>query len=75
MIKNAYINKLDDIVNKYSNKYHSTIKIKPVNINTISYIDLNKENNKEDAKFKVCDHVRISKLKKIFVKGFFSKLE
>ena len=29
--KNVYINKLDDIVNKY-NTYHSTIKMKPVDL-------------------------------------------
>ena len=29
--KNVYIDKLDNIVNKYNNKYHSTIKMKPVN--------------------------------------------
>ena len=28
--KNRYDDKLDDIVNKYSNKYHSTFKMKPV---------------------------------------------
>ena len=28
--KSAYIDKLDDIVNKYNNTYHSTIKMKPV---------------------------------------------
>ena len=28
--KNVYIDKSDDIVNKYNNTYHSTIKIKPV---------------------------------------------
>ena len=28
--KNMYLNKLDDIVNKYNNKYHCTIKMKPV---------------------------------------------
>ena len=28
--KNVYIDKLDDIVNKYKKIYHSTIKMKPV---------------------------------------------
>ena len=28
--KNVYIDKLYDIVNKYNNKYHRTIKMKPV---------------------------------------------
>ena len=30
--KNVYIGKLGDIVNKYNNTYHGTIKIKPVDV-------------------------------------------
>ena len=56
-----YIDKLGDIVNKYNNTYHSTIKMKPVDVKLNSYIDFNEENNEEDPKFKVGDHVRISK--------------
>ena len=33
-MKNVYIKKLDDIVNKYNNKYHSTIKMKPGDVKT-----------------------------------------
>ena len=33
-------------------------------------IDFNQENNKEDRKFKVADHLRISKYKKNFGKGY-----
>ena len=69
--KNVYIDKLADIVNKYNNTYHSTIKIKPVDVKSSSNIDFNKESNKEDPKFKVGDHVRISKYKNIFAKGYF----
>ena len=35
--KNAYIDKLDDIVNKYNNIYHSTIKMKPVDVKLSTY--------------------------------------
>ena len=45
-------------------------QIKPVDINPSTYIDFNKENNKKGSKFKVSDHVRISKHKNIFVKGY-----
>ena len=38
--KNVYRDKLDDIVNKYNNKYHSTIKMKPVDIKSNTYINL-----------------------------------
>ena len=68
--KNVYIDKLDDIVNKYSNTYHSTIKMKPADVKSNTYIDFNKENNKEGPKFKVGDHVRTSKHKNIFGKGY-----
>ena len=47
-----------------------TIKIKPVDIKSSTYIDFNEENNKEDPKFEVDDYVRISQCKKIFAKGY-----
>ena len=65
-----YIDKLDDIVNKYNNTYHSTIKIKPVDVKSSTYIDCSKEMNDEDPKFKIGDVVRILKGKNIFVKGY-----
>ena len=68
--KNVYINKLDDIVNKYNNAYHWTIKIKPVDKNPSMYFDFNKENNKEGPKFKVGDNIRISKYENIFAKVY-----
>ena len=68
--KNVYIDKLDDIVNEYNNTYHRTIKMKPVDVKDNAYIDFNKEVNDKDPKFKVGDHVRISKYKKIFAKGY-----
>ena len=43
--KNVYIDKLDDVANKYNNTYHSIINMKPVDVNSSTYIDLNKENN------------------------------
>ena len=68
--KNVYIDKLDDIVNKHNNTYHSTITMKPVDVKSNTYIDFNKENNEEDLKFEVGNHVRISKYKNIFAKGY-----
>ena len=46
---------------KYNNTYHRTIKMKSDNVKQIMYIDFNKENNKEGPKFKIVDHVGISK--------------
>ena len=61
--KNVYINKLDDIVNKYKNKYHSTIKMKHVDVKPNTYIDSSKEINDKSLKFKISDNVRISNIK------------
>ena len=66
--KNTYIDKLDDIVNEYNNTYHWTIKMKPVNDKDNTYIDSRKEINDNDPKFKVGDHVRISKYKNILLR-------
>ena len=68
--KNVYIDKLDDIVNEYNETYHRTIKMKPIEVKDNTYIDSIKEVNDKDPKFKVGDHVRISKYKNIFAKGY-----
>ena len=68
--KNVYIDKLDDIVKGYNNTYHTTIKMKPVYVKDNTYIDFKKEINNKNPKFKVGDHVRISKYKNIFAKGY-----
>ena len=68
--KNVYIDKLHDIVNEYNNTYHRTVKMKPVDVKENTYIDFKKEFNDSDPKCKVGDHVRISKYKNIFAKGY-----
>ena len=68
--KNVYIYKLDDIVNECNNTYHRTIKMKPVDVKGNTYIDASKEVNDKYPKLKVGDHVRISKYKNIFAKGY-----
>ena len=68
--KNVYIGKLDDILDEYNNTYHTTIKIKPIDVKDNTYINADKEIDNKDPKFKVGDHVRISKYKNIFAKGY-----
>ena len=68
--KNVYIDKLDDILNKYNNTYYSTIKMKPVEIKPTTYIDSSKKIYDEDAKFKIDDIVRISKYRNVFAKSY-----
>ena len=65
-----YIDKLDDIVNEYNNTYYRKIKMKPVDVKDNTYIDFIKEVNEKSLKFKVDDHLRISKYKNIFAKGY-----
>ena len=61
--KNVYIDKLDNIVDKCNNTHHRTIKTKPTDVKDNTYINIGKE-------VKVDDHVRISKYKNIFAKGY-----
>ena len=68
--ENVYIDKLDDIVNKCNNTYQRTIKMKLLDVKSITYIDSRKEINNEYPKFKVGDAVRISKYKNIFAKVY-----
>ena len=72
--KNVYIDKLDDVVNEYNNTKHRTTKMKPTDVKDNTYIDFGKEINDNDRKFKVGDHVRISKYKNIFAKGYIPNL-
>ena len=66
--KNVYTDKSGDIVKKYNNKYHRTIKIKPVDEKSKTHINFNFENIHNDLKLKVGNYVRISKYKNIFAK-------
>ena len=63
--KNVYFDVLDDIVDKYNNTYHRTIKINPIDV---KYAEYNVESNEKDPKFLVGDHVGISKYKNILLK-------
>ena len=41
--KSVYIDKLNDIINKYNNIYHSTIKVKPIDVKNNTYINFDKK--------------------------------
>ena len=68
--KNIYFDVLDDIVNKYNNTVHRTIKMKPIDVTPGSYAEYNEGSNKKGPKFRVGDHVRISKYKNIFARKY-----
>ena len=68
--KNVYVDKSDDIINKYNDTYHRTIKLKPIDVKDNTYINIDKEVNDKMPKFKAGDHVKISKYKNVFAKGY-----
>ena len=53
------ISLVDDIVKKYNNTWHSTIKMKPIDAKDNTHINTDKKINNKDPKFKVGDRVRI----------------
>ena len=61
--KNVYVDKLDDIVNKYNNTCHSTIKMKLAGVESSMKIVFGIGNNDKD-------HVKISKCNNIFAKDY-----
>ena len=64
------VSKLDEIVDKYSKTYHRTIRIKPAGVKSGTYIRYGVEHNDKDPKFKVGNHVRISKYRNIFTNSY-----
>ena len=74
LISNVNIYKLDDIVNKHSNTFQNTIKIKPADVKSSTNINCSKEINDENSKSKNGDFVGISKYKRHFCKSLCSKL-
>ena len=68
--KNVYYDVLTDIVKKYNNMWHSTIKMKPKDVGDDNFIKYVEEFNEKDPKFNVGDRVRISKYKIVFAKGY-----
>ena len=68
--KNVYFHVSDDIVNKYNNTVHRSIKTKPIDVTSDSDAEYNEDSNEKGTKFKVGDRVRILKYKNIFAKGY-----
>ena len=68
--KDVYFDVLNDIVNKYNSTIHKTIKMKPIDFTNDSYAEHSEDFNNKGPKFKVNDHVRISKYNNIFAKGY-----
>ena len=71
VLKNVYIDKLDDIVNKYNNAYHSTIKTKLTDVKSKAYIDSSEGVNDEDPKFKIVILLEHQNIKTFLQKAMF----
>ena len=71
--ENVYFGVLNDTVDEYNNAYQKTIKMKPIYVKSDYFAEYNEESNEKDPKFKIGDHVRISKYKNIFAKGYAPK--
>ena len=61
--KNIYFDVLNDIVDKYSNTYDETFKMKLIDVKYNSYAKYNVNSNDKDPIFKIGDYVRMSKYK------------
>ena len=70
MSKSVYFNVLDDIVDKYNNTYHRTIKMRLIDVRSDYFAEYNEESNAKDPKFKIGDHVTISKHENISAKEY-----
>ena len=68
--ENVYIDKYDDIVNKYNNKFHNKIKMNPVDVKLCIYIEFDKKNKGNCPKFKSGHIFLISKYKNILAKDY-----
>ena len=68
--KNVYFDVSDNLVDNYNNTFHRTIKVKPIDVKLDFYAEYDVDSNEKDTKFKISDHVRISKYKNIFAKGY-----
>ena len=51
--KNIYSNVLDEIVNKYNNTVHRTIKLKPIDVTSASFAECNEDSNKKSLNLKL----------------------
>ena len=67
--KNIYFDELNDTVDEYNNTYN-TIKMKPIDVKSNPYTEYNVDPNAKKPKFKIGDHVRISKYEIIFAKWY-----
>ena len=49
--KSVYFDFLDDIVKNYNNTFHRTMKMKPIDVKSTSYVEHNENSNEKGRKF------------------------
>ena len=64
---------LDNIV-KYNNTVHGNVKMKPIDVTSDFYAEYNEDSSEKNPNFKDGDHVRISKYKNFFARGYTPNL-
>ena len=65
--KNVYFDVLDDIINKYNNKVHKTMKMKLIYVTSDSYADYNQDSNKKILNLKLVIMAEHKKTKKFLL--------
>ena len=68
--KNDYFDVLNDNVNNCNNTLHKTIKMKPIDVKSVSYTKNNADSTEKYPRFEIGDHVTVSKYKNTFAKGY-----
>ena len=66
--KNVYFDVLDDIINKYNNTAHRTIKIKPIDVMDDSYAEYNEDFNKKILNLKLATMLEFQNIKTFLLK-------
>ena len=66
--KNVYFDLLDNIVNKYNNTVHKTIKMKPIHVTSDSYAQYNEDFNKKEPKLKLVIMLEFQDIKTFLLK-------
>ena len=68
--KNVYFDVLDDILDKYNNTVHRSIKMKPIDVTSDSYAEYNEDSNKKILNSKLVIILEFQNAKNIFAKGY-----
>ena len=66
--KNVYFDVSDDIVNKYNNTGHRTIKLKPIDVTDDSYAECNEDIDKKVLKLKLVTTLEFQNTKTFLLK-------